>query len=270
MTGRTQAERLQHLAEAIAERDRAMLGEIERLRLVTGGQLGRLFFATSPSAASGGRACRKQLGRLTALGLIEPLPRRVGGVRGGSNGTVWLATTEGRRLNAWLRAEALPGRRSRYVPGTGHLRHTLGLSELYVQLREADRVGHAELLEHQAEPACWRSFVSSYGGLRQLKPDAYVRIGVGEWEQLAFVELDRGTEGSSALERKAEAYLAYWRSGHEQERHNVFPRVVWLAATERRQEQLRQLLARVTASAAAPFAIGAAADAVTVLAGGHS
>jgi len=267
MTGRSQASRLQRLTDAITERDQQLLAEIERLRLVTGGQLARLFFAASPSAASGARACRKQLSRLSELGVVEALPRPVGGVRGGSRGTIWRITSEGRRLNAWRRGEPLPARRSRYVAGSGHQRHTLGLAELSVRLCEADRAGRLELLEHQAEPACWRSFVASYGGLGQLKPDAFVRLGVGEWEQLAFVELDRGTEGSSALERKVEAYLAYGRSGAEQQQYGVFPQVVWLTATERRQAPLQQLLPRAATSGEVTFIVGAASDAITVLAG---
>lgn len=268
MSGRTQAARLAELAEALTVRDREVVTEIERLRLVTGGQLTRLFFVASPGAASGARSCRKQLSRLSQLGLVEALPRPVGGVRGGSRGTIWRVTSEGRRLNAWRRGEPLPGRRSRYLAGSGHQRHTLALAELYVQLREADRAGSLELLEHQAEPACWRSFVASYAGGAQLKPDAFVRVGIGEWEQLAFVELDRGTEGSSALQRKVETYLAYERSGHEQQRHGVFPQVVWLATAERRQAQLRQVLAAHTTTPEVSFVVGVAADAVHVLVGG--
>ena len=94
-----------------------------------------------------------------------------------------------------------------------------------------------------------------------------MRLGIGKWEQLAFVELDRGTEGSSALERKVEAYLAYGRSGHEEQHHGVFPQVVWLAATERRQAQLRQVLAAHATTPEISFIVGAAADAVQVLAG---
>jgi hypothetical protein len=229
-----------------------------------------VFFPRSPSPVSGGRACRKQLQRLCDLGLIESMPRPVGGVRGGSASTIWRSTSEGRRMTAWLGGETLPGRRSRYVAGTAHQRHTLDLAELYVRLREADRAGQLELLEHQAVPACWRPFVTAYGGLGQLKPDAFVRVGVGDWEHLAFLELDRGTEGSSALQRKADTYLAYWRGGHEQQRAGVFPRVVWLASTERRQDQLRRQLV-LDAEADGPTVIVAAvADAVAVLSGGPS
>ena len=270
MSGLTQTARLHQLANTIGDRDQAMLEVVGRLRLVTGGQLGRLFFASSPSAASGARACRKQLQRLCDLGLIESLPRAVGGVRGGSAGTVWRATSEGRRLTAWLGGEELPGRRSRYLAGAAHQAHTLGLSELYVALREGDQAGRLELLEYQAEPACWRSFMSGFVGLGQPEPDAFVRLGVGDWEHLAFVELDRGTEGSSALQRKAEAYQAYWRGGHEQQRAGIFPRVVWIAATARRQAQLRRQLLFASGTAGPTVVIAALEDAVAILSGSLS
>jgi hypothetical protein len=112
--------------------------------------------------------------------------------------------------------------------------------------------------------------MSGFGGLGQLKPDAFVRVGVGDWEHLAFVELDRGTEGSSALQRKAEAYQAYWRSGHEQQQAGVFPRVVWLAATARRQEQLRRQLVLDAGSPGPSVVIAAVDDAVAVLFGSLS
>jgi hypothetical protein len=268
VSGLTQTARLQRLAGTISDRDQGMLEAIGRLRLVTAGQLTRLFFPGSPSPVSGARACRKQLQRLADLGLIESLPRPVGGVRGGSAGTVWRTTSEGRRLTAALGGDGLPGRRSRYLAGAAHQAHTLELSELYVRLDGANRAGQLEVLEHQAEPACWRSFVGGHGGLAQLKPDAFVRLGVGDWEHLAFVELDRGTEGSSALQRKTEAYQAYWRSGHEQQHAGVFPRVVWLATTERRRQQLRRHLELVAGREGPTVVVAAVEDAVTVLSGG--
>ena len=72
------------------------------------------------------------------------------------------------------------------------------------------------------------------GQRQRLKPDSYVRLGVGDFEHSYFIEVDRGTEGSRALERQLQLYVAYYRSGAEQAKRSVFPRVVWLAPDERR------------------------------------
>src|SRR6185503_16090142 len=130
----------------------------------------------------------------------------------------------------------LPERRGRrsLSPGTLFVRHALQVAELHTRLTEGDRSRRFELLELVAEPACWRS----YGGIGDqrvtLKPDSYVRLGVGAYEDSYFVEVDRGTEGSRALERQIQAYLSYHRSGHEQRAHGVFPKVLWLALSDQR------------------------------------
>jgi hypothetical protein len=62
-----------------------------------------------------------------------------------------------------------------------------------------------------------------------------------------FIEVDRGTEGSRALERQLRAYLAYYRSGAEQAERGVFPRVLWLAPDERRVEAIADGVQRLQA-----------------------
>ena len=65
-----------------------------------------------------------------------------------------------------------------------------------------------------------------------MKPDAFVRRVVSAEEEARFyLEIDCGTEGRAALTRKCRAYLMAWQAGAGGE---VFPRVVWIATTERR------------------------------------
>ena len=67
-----------------------------------------------------------------------------------------------------------------------------------------------------------------------LKPDAYVRVGVYDYELTMFIEQDMNTESLPTIGRKLDVYLAYWRSGTEQQRHGVFPRVWWLVPDQKR------------------------------------
>ena len=247
--------RLQALDQRLSERDRQLVQDVVRLGFMTAGQLERLGFHTVPEPVTRARRVRRQLARLVELDLLWRLDRRVGGVRAGSTSYVYGPTPEARRLDAYLRGEPLTRARAAHEPGVSFLAHSVACGELFVRLTEADRAGTVELIEHQAEPACWRSFLAPMGGLRHLRPDAFVRLGVGEWEQLAFVEVDRASEGSTALTRKLDIYIACWHSGSEQHTGGIFPKVVWLTPTERRTMQLRRLITTLPSDAQEIFAV---------------
>jgi hypothetical protein len=247
--------RLQALDRRLSDRDRHLVQEVVRLRFVTAGQLERLAFHAIEAPVTRARRARRQLARLVELDLLWRLERRVGGVRAGSTGYVYGATAEARRLDAWLRAEPISRAQVAHEPGATFVEHSVACCELFVRLTEADRADDLELLEHQAEPTCWRHFLGPVGGVRHLRPDAFVRVGLGEWEQLAFIELDRGSEGSAAIARKLELYVAYWRSGIEQHQHGVFPKVVWLTTTDRGVRVLRREIARLPNDAQVIFAV---------------
>jgi hypothetical protein len=91
----------------------------------------------------------------------------------------------------------------------------------------------------QTEPATWRRFQKGLGGQETLKPDLYLALGVGDYEDRWFVEIDRATESSTAVLKKCQIYQDYRRSGVEERLHDVFPRVLWLVPHERRTAQLR-------------------------------
>jgi hypothetical protein len=260
--------RLQAVDQRLSERDRQLVLEVVRLRFLSAGQLERLFFHGIAAPVTRARRARRQLARLVELELLWRLERRVGGVRAGSTGYVYGATAEARRLDAWLRGEPLTRAQAAHEPGASFVEHSVACSELFVQLAEAERADSFELLEHQAEPDCWRRFLGSMGTQRHLRPDAFVRLGVGEWEQLAFVEIDRGSEGSAALVRKLELYVAYWRSGAEQHQRGVFPKVVWLVTGDRRLRLLRCEITLLPPDAQAIFTAAPFDAALDVLCGG--
>jgi hypothetical protein len=133
-------------------------------------------------------------------------------------------------------------RRRSHVPGTLFVAHALQVAELHTLLVEAERARRCELLELQSEPACWRSY-----GPRPsvLKPDTYVRLGVGQYEDSYFVEVDMGSEGSRALETKLKQYLAYQDSGEEQAGRGVIPKTVWLVPGAGRRRIVEGVIKRL-------------------------
>jgi hypothetical protein len=114
------------------------------------------------------------------------------------------------------------------------VRHALAVAELHTVLVENDRSRSIELLELSAEPSCWRRYDGLGGQRLTLKPDSYVRLGAGNYEDSFFIEVDRGTEGSRAIERQLDQYVVYFASGREQAQHGVFPKVFWLAPDDGR------------------------------------
>jgi hypothetical protein len=215
---------LGELDSQLTDHDRRLLRSVSDLRFVRGDHVARLYFGDDQADA---RAARRALLRLAKLDVLARLPRVIGGVRRGSQGFVYRLGPAGQGLA--IRYGWQPPRRYQaHVPGTLFLRHALQVAELHTVLTELDRHGRIELLELVAEPACWRIYGDGQSRV-SLKPDSYVRLGVGEYEDSYFIEVDMGTEGSRAIDNKLEAYLAYYRSGLEQREHGVFPSVLWLA-----------------------------------------
>jgi hypothetical protein len=258
--------RLHELARTLSERDRKVIKEVAALRFVSGAQLAHLCFARTDAPTADIRAARRALLRLNQLQVLGRLPRSVGGVRRGSAGFIYHLAPTGQSLamhSGWL-----PRRRTRagIVPGRLFVRHALAVAELHSRLVEAEGLGQLELLERAAEPACWRS-LDGYG--QPLKPDSYIRLGLGDFEDSYFIEVDRGTEGSRAIERQLERYLAYHRSGREQAERGVFPKVLWLAPDAARVASLREIVGRLSADERELFAVAHFENALSVLASTH-
>ena len=257
--------RLVELASSLSDRDRAITEAVTRLRLLSTSQLERLFFADIAHPATRARLTRRVLARLVARGVLGRLERRVGGVRAGAAGHVYFTASAGQRLLAYWQGEGLTRPRNRYEPTAAFVRHTLAVAETYVRLVEGERSGQLELLAFLGEPACWCSFVGPAGARLNLKPDARVRLGLGGGEEEhAFLEVDCGTEGRTALARKFRAYMAYWRSGAERE---VFPRVVWIATSQQRVSLLIDICCQLPAEAWKLFAVTTPARVLAVLSG---
>ena len=118
----------------------------------------------------------------------------------------------------------------------------------------------------QSEPHCWRGFVSGFGRRVILKPDLFVRVGVGALEDRWFIEIDLATEASGTLAAKARRYLAHFRSGAEQREFGTYPRVLWVVPDARRQTQLEAVLGGLPEGARRLFAVCLMAETIQRLA----
>jgi hypothetical protein len=229
---------LHQLAQSLSDRDRQILTTLRLLRVATGDQLERLYFAGISD-----RQRRRALERLESSRLIVRLPRQIGGIRAGSAGSVFALDLAGQRLTN--HGGPAGGRRIErpWTPGLPFLAHTLAITELYVRLVLADRTGRLELLAFQSEPTAWRRF-QGRAGQTTLKPDAALRLGAGTYEDHWFIEVDRGTEAPGTIERKVAVYQAYWSTGREQATTGVFPKVLWLVPDQPRADLLTEVIDR--------------------------
>jgi hypothetical protein len=203
---------------------------------MSGRQIERLHFTVEQhaTALTAARTCRRVLERLVSDRLLVRLDRRVGGVRAGSASFVYGLGPVGQRVLG------LDGPRRRFrEPTATFVAHTLAISELVVMLTLGDRRGEFELLELEAEPICWRPL-----GSQQLRPDLFVSLGAGDYEYRYFIEVDLGTESLPRLIAKCQTYDAYYRTGAEQQKHGIFPRVLWIMHDEQRAARLRDAIER--------------------------
>jgi hypothetical protein len=256
-------DRLYQITRDLTDRDWQLLGFVHDSRFVSGGQLIRAFWQTNNPASSAARAGRRVLKRLSDWRVLDPLPRRIGGRRSGSEGIVYRTGRAGVRL---LAARGIHGPRTE-IPGALHLAHTLASTELVIRLYEADRAGELELIEAQQEPACWRGYLAGGMARRVLKPDLFLRVGAGALEDRWLVEVDLASESGRTITRKAERYLEHYRSAAEQREHGTYPRVLWTVPDARRGEQIQDVLEHQPAEARRLFSVGRFDEAVSFLAG---
>lgn len=255
---------LLRLREQLSERDLAIIGQVAELRLMSARQIEAIHFPPTEhdSAPAAARARQRVLERLTRLGLLGRLARRIGGVRAGSASFVYALGSHGQRV---LTADG-PRRRS-YEPTERFLDHTLAITQLVADLTIAARQGSLDLLDCQSEPRCWREF-SGLGGRLVLRPDVFLALGVGAFEHRWFAEIDRGNESLPVVARKCRQYHAYYQAGDEQAAHGVFPRVCWIVPDERRAANVRRAISRDRSLPKRLFSVTTSAQALVVLTGG--
>lgn len=236
--------RVASLAERLSPVEQRVIETLDRLRLATAQQLQRLHFHGEGNARTVARRCRRTLAGLVALRILARLDRRIGGARAGSAGYVYALDVAGQRLASACGPAGGVRIRRPWTPGHSFVGHTLAVAELYVRLREAEYRNSIELLAFDAEPLCWRWFTGIAGAGVTLKPDAFIRVGVGEYERFYFVEVDRATQSGPTIARKLAVYRRYFQTGREQHRFGLFPKVLLLVPSDARKAALTAIAAR--------------------------
>jgi hypothetical protein len=239
------ATRLAALRWSLDDEDWAVLHDVARMRVAAALDLQALHGLRQELRV---RPFRHLLKGMADRGVLTRMEgRSIGGKKAGSAGFVYVVGPAGQRLLA--REESQPVRRT-WAPRPSWLKHALAVAHLYVDLRQLEHRDLVKLQAFDSEPGCWRSFRAS-AAASVLKPDAYVEVAVGEFVDSYFIEVDCGTESPSTLARKFDTYAAYWQSGVEQRRRDVFPRVLWLAPTEKRRDVIAVVAARQPTTAQA-------------------
>jgi hypothetical protein len=251
--------RVRYLAHQLSDREWSVVVTLRVVRVATSTQLEHLHFRDVTR-----RQARKVLASMVSRRLLARLPRVVGGVRAGSAGYVYVLDVAGLRMGR-------PGGARVQRPwsiGNAFLVHSLAVTDLFVQVAEAES-RHAVVVQYfRSEPACWRPFLGPGGARVVLKPDAELGLEIDRYEDRWFIELDRATESRSTLARKLTRYVQYWRSGQEQARTGVFPKVLWVVPDAARHAVLVDEFGRTPAEAWPLFAVTTQAEALSRLMAG--
>jgi len=138
-----------------------------------------------------------------------------------------------------------------HTPTDRFLKHSLAVSEFYVQLVELARQQSFTLAGFQGEPACW--WVDSAGSW--IKPNAYVCLETTDVTDSWAVEVDQATESLPTLRRKLLVYLQLVERGEHGPDGEVLPRVLITVPDERRHAAVRELVEELPDPAERLFAV---------------
>lgn len=229
---------VERLLTTLSDRDWAIIDTVDRLHLVSGFQLERLYF--SPLSTRSRSVVRwRVLKRLVDARVLIPFERRIGSAQHGSDKLVYALDSAGLQLMR-LRANANGSdrvvRRPR-LPGERFVAHMLGVSELYVGLVERTRVGRFVLDDYAAEPAAWVK--DGLGGW--LKPDAFTKVRHGDVRDYWWIEMDMGTESPSTVRGKLLTYLGFVEHGQAGP-DGVVPRVLICVPDEKRRAGIQRVV----------------------------
>ena len=207
-------------------------------RLATSSQLARLFFAESPTHRSQIRRSNLATKQLKEAGLIYHQPRKIGGWTKGSSSYIWSLTYKGWKKLKEVNSSISLRFRNRVDFSQNHVEHTLAITEIFVELKELEQLGKIKLEEFHYEPKSWRYYSDIGGSSLILKPDAFAKITVGEYEDFYFFELDRSSESLTRIINTCKKYIHYYNTGIEQRVNDIFPFVLWIVPDEQRKENI--------------------------------
>jgi len=242
------AARAELLADRLSNRDRSILLDLARVRVLSARQLDHLHFADL-APGSRERTRRRVMARLVEHRLAARLERTIGGARSGSAGYVFSLDVAAQRVLPLLNVGEYMGppsgrTRAPETPGTLFLAHALDVAELFVALKLHEHAGDLTLAQYAVESAAWHPDRQS--GL--LKPDAYARIRCGQIEDCWWVEVDRATESLTTLKRKLRSYVDFATQGSYGP-DGVMPRVLVTVPHDHRLAGVRAVVGDLPAPA---------------------
>lgn len=226
----------------LSDRDRRVLELVGEHRFLTTSQLKQMAFTGHASDRTAARVARRGLRQLAAHWLIQELPRRIGGLYGGSNAHVWHLTQAGKRLLALAAGDGVYVSAARLRdPSMNFVKHALAIGDVRVSAEEMARTGAFTITDVTVEPSCWRTYINLGGGRETIRPDIAMTTVTsdGRFEDRWFVEVDLGTEHLPTVIAKCRQYEAYRATGAEQVDSGVFPLIVWATNSEVRADKLR-------------------------------
>ena len=217
--------------------DRRILETLRLLRYTKSNQVQRLFFVRSITPRAKLVAASRALTRLMSFGLVDHLPDHFKGWGKGTTGLIWYLTEAGGRLLDLGKLNE--GKRTRHLePSSAFVRHTLAVSECYVQITEICRMQpDMKINRLDVEPVCWRSYQKD-GKAQSLRPDLYAETASGRFADHWFIEMDLDTESPNDIVEKCRRYQYYYQTRKEQDTRGVFPIVLWIVPTEERKQKL--------------------------------
>lgn len=235
MTARLRPSQVEWVADRLSSRDWQIIEAVNEVRLLTGQQVERLFFADLQPGRSRIASRSRTLHRLVGWRVLVPLPRRIGGAGRGSTTLAFALDSAGQRLmRERLLAADRPARvRRPGPPGERTVRHILAVSECFVALTELSRTSDFTVEHFVTEPACW--WPSGLGGY--IKPDAYALLASGEVCDHWWIELDLATESLPAVKKQLLAYLDIANRG-QLGPDQIIPRVVIGTTTPERRKAI--------------------------------
>lgn len=230
---------------SLTESEQNILWFLSKAKYATTKQLARLYFSSSVKESTALRRANLVTKKLKDNNYISHLARRIGGVRAGSGSYVWRITTAGLKALKQHGFHLAISRKNAYEPSWHHLKHTLAIAELYVQLVELNQARTIQNMDtFQFEPDSWRGWLNNHAGRMILKPDSYIELSLDDYIDSYFIEADKNTESLTRVINKSKQYIRYYNLNIEQTETGVFPLVLWVVPDDKRKVAIEQRIQR--------------------------
>lgn len=223
----------------ITSKDLDILNLLRRCRYATTKQLVSLFFNDSQHQRTAFRRCNLATKKLKELGFIDHLERRIGGIRSGSGSYIWTIRFKGLKYLKQLDPTILLKYRNRYEPTFHQVEHQLAITQVFVSLKALETKNILSVEKFSFEPQCWRNYTTLVYSNKTLKPDAFTKVVLQEFEDSYFIEVDNSTEHLGRIIAKCKQYITYFNTGIEQRETEIFPFVLWIVPSDKRKETIQ-------------------------------